>query len=87
MSNRLLVWAAGSPTLQRQVTENPIARRAADRFVAGEQLDEALAVAAKGLPCSVNDFHYAGDQQPLRERQSWRSARSSSWLTTWTAGS
>lgn len=47
MSNRLLVWAAGSPTLQRQVTENPIARRAAHRFVAGEQLDEALAVAAK----------------------------------------
>jgi proline dehydrogenase len=47
MSNRLLVWAAGSPTLQRQVTENPIARRAAHRFVAGERIEEALDVAAK----------------------------------------
>ena len=46
MVNRVLVWAAGSPRLQRQVTENPIARRAAHRFVAGERLDEALEVAA-----------------------------------------
>jgi proline dehydrogenase len=47
MANRLLVWAAGSPRLQHQVTENPIARRAAHRFVAGERLDEALEVASK----------------------------------------
>ena len=47
MANRLLVWAAGSREVQRQVTENPIARRAAHRFVAGEQLEEALAVAAE----------------------------------------
>jgi proline dehydrogenase len=47
MVNRLLVWAAGSPRLQRQVTENPIARRAAHRFVAGERLDEALGVAGE----------------------------------------
>jgi proline dehydrogenase len=47
MVNRLLVWAAGSPRLQRQVTENPIARRAAHRFVAGERLEEALAAAAE----------------------------------------
>jgi proline dehydrogenase len=46
MVNRVLVWAAASPKLQRQVTENPIARRAAHRFVAGERLDEALDVAA-----------------------------------------
>jgi proline dehydrogenase len=46
MVNRVLMWAAGSPKLQRQVTENPIARRAAHRFVAGERLDEALEVAA-----------------------------------------
>ena len=45
MANRLLVWAAGNARLQRQVTENPVARRAAHRFVAGEHLDEALAVA------------------------------------------
>lgn len=47
MVNRLLVWAAGSPRLQRQITENPIARRAAHRFVAGERLDEALGVAGE----------------------------------------
>jgi proline dehydrogenase len=47
MVNRLLVWASGSPRLQRQVTKNPIARRAAHRFVAGERLDEALTVAAE----------------------------------------
>jgi proline dehydrogenase len=46
MVNRVLMWAAASPSLQRQVTENPIARRAAHRFVAGEWLDEALDVAA-----------------------------------------
>jgi proline dehydrogenase len=46
MVNRVLMWAAGSPKLQRQVTENPVARRAAHRFVAGERLDEALEAAA-----------------------------------------
>src|SRR3712207_4602352 len=46
MVNRVLMWAAASPGLQRQVTENPIARRAAHRFVAGERLDEALEAAA-----------------------------------------
>jgi proline dehydrogenase len=46
MVNRVLVWAAASPKLQRQVTENPIARRAAHRFVAGERLEEALEAAA-----------------------------------------
>jgi proline dehydrogenase len=46
MVNRVLTWAAAGPSLQRQVTENPIARRAAHRFVAGEWLDEALDVAA-----------------------------------------
>ena len=46
MVNRVLMWAAASPSLQRQVTENPIARRAAHHFVAGEWLDEALDVAA-----------------------------------------
>jgi proline dehydrogenase len=42
MVNRVLMWAARSPRLQRQVTQNPVARRAAHRFVAGERLDEAL---------------------------------------------
>ena len=42
MVKRALVWAAGNSRLQQQVTENPIARRVAHRFVAGERLDEAL---------------------------------------------
>ena len=46
MVNRLLVWAAGSPRLQRRVTDNPVTRRVAHRFVAGERLEDALAVAA-----------------------------------------
>jgi proline dehydrogenase len=46
MANRVLVWASGNPRLQRQVTENPIARRVSHRFVAGERLDEALEAAA-----------------------------------------
>lgn len=46
MVNRLLVWASGSPRLQRQVTQNLITRRVAQRFVAGDRLDNALAVAA-----------------------------------------
>ncbi len=46
MVTRLLVWAAGNARLQRQVMENPIVRRSAHRFVAGESLGEALAAAA-----------------------------------------
>lgn len=47
MVNRALVWAAANPRLQKQVTENALARRVAHRFVAGERLDEALAAAAE----------------------------------------
>jgi proline dehydrogenase len=47
MVNRVLVWAAGNARLQKQVTENAAARRVAHRFVAGEQLDEALTAAAE----------------------------------------
>jgi proline dehydrogenase len=47
MVNRLLVWASSSPRLQQQVTQNPMTRRVAHRFVAGERLDDALAVAAE----------------------------------------
>ena len=47
MANRLLMWAAGSERLQRQMTENAMAQRAAHRFVAGERLDEALEAARR----------------------------------------
>jgi proline dehydrogenase len=45
MVNRVLLWATNNPRLQRQMTENPTARRVSHRFVAGERLDEALEAA------------------------------------------
>src|ERR671921_139699 len=53
MVNRVLLWAAENPKLQRQVTENPIARRAAHRFVAGERLEEALEAASTLNACGI----------------------------------
>jgi proline dehydrogenase len=47
MLKRALAWAAENSRLQKQATENAIGRRVAHRFVAGERLDEALAVAAE----------------------------------------
>src|SRR5512133_3191419 len=41
MLKATLLKAAGPAFLQRQVTSNPIARRVADRFIAGNSLDEA----------------------------------------------
>jgi proline dehydrogenase len=41
MLKATLLKAASSGFLQRQVTANPIARRVADRFIAGNTLDEA----------------------------------------------
>jgi len=41
MLKATLLKAAGSVFLQRQVTANPIARRVADRFIAGHTLEEA----------------------------------------------
>ncbi len=40
MLKATLLKAAGSPTLKRQVTNNPIARRVAGRFIAGDTLDD-----------------------------------------------
>jgi proline dehydrogenase len=41
MLKATLLKAAGSPSLKRLVTRNPIARRVAGRFIAGDTLDEA----------------------------------------------
>jgi hypothetical protein len=49
MVNRVLMWAAAGRTLQRQVTEKPIARRNASRFVAGEPLDVATALNSRRI--------------------------------------
>jgi proline dehydrogenase len=53
-----LLKAAGSPTLQRQVTSNPVARRVASRFIAGNTLDEADQVIrelnAKGVSVALD---------------------------------
>jgi proline dehydrogenase len=45
MVNRVLLWATNNSRVQRQMTENQMARRVSHRFVAGERLDEALEVA------------------------------------------
>jgi proline dehydrogenase len=47
MVNRVLLWATNNPRVQRQMTENQLARRVSHRFVAGERLDEALEVATQ----------------------------------------
>jgi proline dehydrogenase len=47
MVNRVLLWATNNPRVQRQMTENQLARRVSHRFVAGERLDEALEVATE----------------------------------------
>jgi hypothetical protein len=49
MVNRVLMWAAASPRLQRQATGNPVARRAAHRFIAGERLDVAAALNSRRI--------------------------------------
>jgi proline dehydrogenase len=41
MLKATLLKAAGSPTLKRQTTANPVARRVAERFIAGHTLDDA----------------------------------------------
>jgi proline dehydrogenase len=41
MLKATLLKAAGSPSLKRLVTRNPVARRVAGRFIAGDTLDEA----------------------------------------------
>ncbi len=58
MLKATLLKAAGSPTLQRQVTRNPLARRVAARFIAGATLDHALAVTrelnARGMAVALD---------------------------------
>jgi proline dehydrogenase len=58
MLKATLLKAAGSAFLQRQVTANPIARRVADRFIAGDTLDEAehaiRALNARGVSVALD---------------------------------
>src|SRR3712207_2313486 len=42
-----LLWLAGNRTLERQVVQSRLSRRLAQRFVAGETQDQALAVVAE----------------------------------------
>ena len=72
MLKAALLKAAGSPTLKRQVTRNRLARRVADRFIAGDTLDDAVAVIktlnAKGATVALD---YLGEntesEQQARE--------------------
>jgi hypothetical protein len=43
MVNRVLMWTTAGPRLQQRVTENPITRRAAHRFLAGEVVTDLRA--------------------------------------------
>jgi proline dehydrogenase len=47
MANGVLTWAAGNPRLERVVTQNTLLSRTVHRFVAGDRLEDALAVAAQ----------------------------------------
>ncbi len=44
MANALLVWAAGNPTLERLVAHSRVAANTVHRFVAGDELADAVAV-------------------------------------------
>jgi len=78
MVKRVLMWAAASPRLQRQVTENPVARGAALRFVAGKRLDEALDVAA-----ALNSRRIGGSLDLLGERVTDLSGARHASRSTW----
>jgi proline dehydrogenase len=58
MLKATLLKAAGSAFLQRQVTANPVARRVADRFIAGNTLDDAeqaiRALNARGMSVALD---------------------------------
>jgi proline dehydrogenase len=56
MVNRVLMWAAANPRLERQVTENPITRRAAHRLVAGERLEETIGTGADPDPRGIGSI-------------------------------
>lgn len=47
MVSRVLVRASESPRLERLASHNPIARRVAMRFVAGEHLDDGVRAATE----------------------------------------
>ena len=44
MFSRTLLWASEKPRVQKLITETPLTRRVVDRFVAGDKLEDAIAV-------------------------------------------
>jgi proline dehydrogenase len=68
MLRQSLLFLSDSPVVQRVVTETPVSRRLAARFVAGDNLDEAVACAL-----SLNDagltvtMDYLGEQVTAKE--------------------
>jgi len=73
MLKATLLKAAGSAFLQRQVTANPIARRVAGRFIAGNTLDEAehaiRALNAGGMSVAL-DFLGENTESEAQARES-----------------
>jgi proline dehydrogenase len=41
---RALLWASEKPSIQRFVTQGRLTRRVVERFVAGDELDDAIRV-------------------------------------------
>lgn len=72
MLRRALVAASGSATLRRLVTEQPAARAVAMRFVAGETLEDALAVTRRlndrGMSVSLDELGEAVDDETVARR-------------------
>ena len=44
MFSRTLLWASEKPRVQKLITETRLTRRVVDRFVAGDRLEDAIAV-------------------------------------------
>src|SRR4051794_41355967 len=68
---KALLAASRRPGLRRMVTGNPATRRVVDRFVAGETLDDALAV-GRGLDggrLSITHHHQGGGMTTHPEGQ------------------
>ncbi|HYT25470.1 MAG TPA: proline dehydrogenase family protein [Actinomycetota bacterium] len=72
MLKATLLKAAGSPTLKRQMTANPVARRVAGRFIAGATIGDAERVIrelnAKGMSVALDHLgENTGSQAQARE--------------------
>src|SRR5947209_6317765 len=76
LTQKALLAASRRPGLRRLITGNPATRRVVDRFVAGEKLDDALAVVGRltGQGIAVTLDHLGEDVTSRAEAQRSRDA-------------